>query len=239
MGKNEKAVFPLVMAILASAAFIAAYLVFTVFAVKPLWLHALAFAVPAAVFFALFVLAKKDVLREKTANILTGILTPLFIMGCAVLFIAFFFLFTLSDVTDPSCYKRALSKNGYPQSELISQFPEEIPQEAEDVSFLYRPQFLQGAGEFLLACRLPDSAVRALKDEYEGEAVWTGTEAELPSSPYDSGLLPHTVRGYADENAEILILLAEPYMQGSYNHGSLKLILFGESGRTVFYSSVW
>lgn len=240
-GKNmikKKLRFPLVMTVCAWAAFLFVFLLLDFGSVKPVWGISLLFAVPGLILTAVTVLAAKERLGEKYAELLTGVISLISIPVCVVMLFFTIMKIAVSDVTDPSCYRRMLRAGGYPRSAVLSQFPEDIPKDASDVSMLYRPQVLQGSGEYLLACVLPKETCRETGERRKKDAIDVYSLEDAEKHGISLHILPEQYRNLLTEDTEILLFERRPD-QDYANHGTIRIMLWDPCGIAVWYSTVW
>ena len=192
--------------------------------------------IPAALFAGIAVLMRCGVLPEPAGNVLTGLLILPLAAGGFLLLMFFIFQTAGTTVTDPVYYETALAKNGYPKNAYLAPFPEQIPQDAGEVSFRYFPQFLQGGSECSLSVRLTPEEQRELTEEFCKNAVWHGTADDYRRMNPLSGNVPYTPD---DPDAVLWILLWDRENALSRNHGKVCLLWTVPDGRTVWYHSVW
>lgn len=239
MEKKSKAIFPAIMTAAAFLCFLVAAMLLTEILIRPSWELLVLFLLPALILLALTVLTRKGVVAPMMGNVLTAVLSVLFLMVCSVGLIFLYFRALAQPLTDITLYEPLLKRHGYPEDALISQFPAEIPEEAKNAEFYYTPQVLQGAGEHRLSFSLSDEAAQSLMADWEQDAIWQGPLSKLSSSPLRGFGAEYRVQQYVSKDAEVWVFLAAPYHPDSWNHGKLALAARSADGRTLVYSSVW
>jgi hypothetical protein len=146
-----------------------------------------------------------------------------------------------TPVRDPARYEEILGD--YDNEKLVTHFPPHIPNDATQVTFYYSPPFLQGGSLLKLHCKLPSPQVDAVLQEYLPAAreIRSGTGDVLESS--EPGYVP-TVLFFYEEDSEIvpvpedflvLILDAEPYEPGDWNHGYIYGVAVSTERQEVIY----
>lgn len=131
-----------------------------------------------------------------------------------------------TTTTDIRYYERAYDSIDH-EEYLDGIFPEEIPEYAENVEFLYYPQFLQGGEVFELSF-ITDGESLAVWDEFLREhAEWSGPDTEW-CELNDYGRSEEGVTRY------------HLYWDGGYNHGEIGYVQITPSENLIrFYYSHW
>jgi hypothetical protein len=177
-----------------------------------------------------------------------GILVTLF--GLILALYANFGVAMIMGVTTPirdtAQYEEILE---YDDDELVSHFPPHIPGNATKVAFYYSPPFMQGGSHLQLHCKLPSPQIDAVLEEYLPAArqIQDGTGNVLESSNEQS-YIPSTSLFY-EENSEtvpmpedflVLILDAEPYESGNWNHGYIYgVAVSAERQEVIYWTERW
>ena len=231
-------VLPCVMALLSLLAALGAVFLLARGTIQPhrgLWLWLLLF-LPAVVFAGTALSVRCRVFSERAGNWITGLLILPLAAGGFFLCVLFLMQTALTEVTEPVYYERVLAVNGYPENPYLAPFPEHIPPDAEDVSFRYLPQFLQGGSEFYLSYRVSEKEQRTETEALCKNAVWRGTAEEYRREFPETFSLPHE-----PENADaVLYLLAQDREHiFAQNHGKVCLLWLVPDGTTVWYASAW
>ena len=226
---KKKALFPGIMAILALLAFVLAVWILYSATVVPAWGLWLLLLIPAAVFGGIWILSRKEILSTKAANIVTGVLVPVFLIGGIVFSLILLFRSALATVTDPAYYGKVHSL--YKNSEWTEFFPDTIPEDAENVRFSYYPQFMQGGSEFFLSYNTD-----SFPEEWKEKAVWHGTKEEYEKTEYaKNGLL---IPRWDEFSGAELWLIGETGYNGGYNHGKTAYLLTRDN-TVVYYFTEW
>lgn len=120
-------------------------------------------------------------------------------------------------VTAPERYGEIMEASRRGEREYLAHFPEQIPEDAEDVRFYHLPGFLQGVAVWELRMTLPPERVKTivsdLPEEMEelkpeqGPRLHAGPSArELPQFP----VLRATVKGGGDRHGPVHGIAADP-----------------------------
>lgn len=182
---------------------------------------------PALLLGAVALCAAKGKLGVAATIILTTVLT-------IVLFLAsVFYVFELSlrtattVTTDIAYYVRAYAKIDDIDG-VKEVFPKAIPVDADDVSFTYHPQFLQGDERFKLSYTTTDEKLKEWTTLLESRAEWVGSnQAWLTAHNWGSNDDTGAIRYQLD-------------WDGGYNHGEMCYVLINEeTGRITFYYLDW
>lgn len=161
-----------------------------------------------------------------------------------VLIVYYFYSFTfislkatINPVTNPKYYQYYVTGE-----RLKNVFPDEIPNDVENVEFFYSPIFLQGGTKYSLYYVDKDMTIDKFDQEYRDKAIWIGYKSEYTEN---KGLLPylfiHTPSYYKNED-DYLIYLVEGNCKGaSYcSHGDILLAAFNEkTNEVIFRSQQW
>lgn len=229
-------VFPCVMAILSLLAALGAVFLLARGTIRPHWGQWLLLFILAVVFAGIALSVRCRVFPERAGNRVTGLLILPLAAGGFFLCAMFLMQTALTEVTEPVCYERVLAVNGYPENSYLAPFPEHIPPEAENVSFRYFPQFLQGGSEFYLSCRVSEKEQQAETKTLCQNAVWHGTAAEYREAFPETLTLPHEPE---DADAVLYLLAQDKEHIFVQNHGKVCLLWLVPDGTTVWYASAW
>lgn len=223
--KHKHALYPITMSACALLCFVAVLLVFAN-AVQPLWGRILVLALPSLLLGVLAFFAAKGKLNASATSVWTTVLS--IILVCASLFyICLLFIWTATTkTTDVRYYSRA-----YAQIEDIrgvkEVFPKTIPADAEDITFMYWPQFLQGGEVFELSYTTTDERIAQLTAILKSEADWIGFNQQW----------------YSENNRLFDGIHATRYQlfwDGGSNHGRMCYVLVNEeTGQITFSTNAW
>ena len=223
--KNRTALFPLILGILALLCFLLAALLISS-AVQPPWGRTLLLLLPSIVLGGIAFLSRKGILGDRSTLVLTSVMTVVFLL----LSVFYFFLLAIwtatTETTDTKYYARAYERIKEEES-VRELFPAALPEDAEDVSFLYTPQFLQGGEVFQLSYRTTEDKIAEWIGRLEQAAVWIGTNEEWHRTH-------NSVFSGRDSTRYQL------YWDGGFNHGKISYVLIDQSDcRIEFFYSVW
>jgi|GEM_PF-3497477 hypothetical protein len=112
---SRKLSFPCVMTVISFVMFIIAYLVITIYTVRPYYLTGLLFAIPFLIFGIIALITGKQNKKAKWVDILTGVLIPVFLFAACLLFYSISMHAASIKITDVRYYSRALARSSYPR----------------------------------------------------------------------------------------------------------------------------
>ena len=225
MMKHKHARYPMIVSLIA---FLCFAVVFVLFAstVQPLWGRMLLLIVPALVLGVVALLAAKGKLGKSATIVWTTVLTVVLLLLSAFYMVVLSVWTATTTTTDVRYYSRAYRQID-DQDGVEDVFPVSVPADAEDVSFLYHPQFLQGGEVFELSYTATGEKLTQWKQLLAEEAEWIGTGEEWER---DNGWS-------CDEDDGVLYQLS---WDGGFNHGEICYVLINEdTGRIKFYYSHW
>ncbi len=198
------------------------------------WIIILGF-VPFIGYFVTLVLIDKG--YRKIAAILKWLLT---------IFLVFYYFFALimsvmleieNPVIDTKYYQSKVKGE-----RLLKAFPKEIPSQAEEISFIYMPGFLQGGEEYALYYIDPDFVEAEFDEKYRNQAIWIGYQKEYTlNEGLFSGAFYNTPAEYKNENDfKIYLLEGRCDNSGYCNHGDFLFAAYNEKTNEIIYrSSQW
>ncbi len=212
--KNKACLFPFCMGSLALLCFLAVMLLVSG-SVQPLWGRTMILLLPALLLCGIGLLSLRGVLNDRAALVLTSVLTVV------LLFLSVFYVFLLSvwtattETTDTKYYGRAYHAIDH-EEHAREFFPASVPEDAEDVSFLYTPQFLQGGEVFRLSYRTGEDRIAEWIERLESAAEWSGSNEEWIRS--HNGIFSGTDS-----------IRYQLYWDGGFNHGEICYILISRA----------
>jgi len=223
--KHKYALYPIVMSICALFCFILVLIVFSN-AVQPLWGRIMLLILPALFLGIVAFCAAKGKLTPSATTIWTTVLV-------VVLFLAsVFYVFILSvwtattTTTDIKYYCRAYAQINE-EDGVKEVFPKSIPADADDITFSYSPQFLQGGEVFELSYRATDEKLMEWAALLKNESDWIGSNQEW-----------HTENNWSFNGIDTMRYQLD--WDGGFNHGEMCYVLIDEEiGRITFYYSEW
>ena len=223
--KHKCAIYPLVMSICALLCFAAVALIFSG-AVQPLWGKMAILSLPALVFGGIALLAATGKMGARATGIWTTVLAIVLFLA-SVFYVVLLFVWTATTTTtDVQYYSRAYEKIRAGNC-VEAVFPESVPRDAEDISFTYYPQFLQGGEVFELSYTTTHEKLAQWTTLLEQQAQWIGSNRQW-----------HTQNDWSFDGMEAVRY--QLYWDGGFNHGELCYVLIDEaSGRITFYFTKW
>ncbi len=223
--KHKHALYPILMSICAFLCFIVVVILMAD-TVQPLWGRTMLLLLPAVILGSVGLLSLNGKLSMNKTVILTTILTIVLLLAS----IFYFFLLTIwtatTETTDIRYYSRA-----YDQIEdedgVENVFPRRIPDDAENIDFSYRPQFLQGGEVFELSYTTTEEKLTEWKTVLTREAEWIGSNKEWHEANHWGFHDEDSVRYHLD-------------WDGGYNHGEWSYVLIDEdANRITFFYEDW
>ena len=223
--KHKHALYPIIMSICAFVCFLGVVLLMAD-TVQPLWGSTMLLLLPTVILGSVGLLSLNGRLSMNKTVILTTILTIVLLLAS----IFYFFLLTIwtatTETTDIRYYSRA-----YDQIEdedgVENVFPRRIPDDAENIDFSYRPQFLQGGEVFELSYTTTEEKLTEWKTVLTREAEWIGSNKEWHEANHWGFHDEDSVRYHLD-------------WDGGYNHGEWSYVLIDEdANRITFFYEDW
>lgn len=223
MKKHPLYLFPFGMAALALLCFAAVFWLMMQ-EVQPLIWRTLVLLLPALILSFVGILSYKGKLGDGMTVGLTCLLSVV------LLFSSVFYTFMLAlqiaatETTDVRYYARALDQ--IEGEEGVDMFPEAVPENAVDVEFYYRPQYLQGGEEFELSYTASEEDIAEWAAKLTDAAEWVGSDEEWHD---DNGW-----SFYGEDSTRYHL-----YWDGGFNHGEMSYALIDDVCRVTFYYSRW
>lgn len=233
-----KITFPLVLAALGWLYTIyqgICYLRWKVHSIPPMLLF---FALLSALLTLLAWLVQKGKLRHSTSVLLFFGSLPLQLFA---LFFADMFAVTQPS-SDPAAYGYALRELNYPRNEMIAFFPEEIPNDAQDIDFWHNYPFLQGGERLSLAFTAGEEYIDAEIERLSQDALWIGTHTQaggLNNGVSFQSFEAMNEEGYTLSDAcTIYLLCSRPYKDSGdhiWNHGETAVAVINDEENRILY----
>ena len=223
--KHKHALYSIILSICAFVCFLGVVFLMAD-TVQPLWGRTMLLLLPAVILGSVGLLSLNGKLSRNKTVILTTILTIVLLLAS----IFYFFLLTIwtatTETTDIRYYSRA-----YDQIEdedgVENVFPRRIPDDAENIDFSYRPQFLQGGEVFELSYTTTEEKLAEWKKVLTREAEWIGSNKEWHEANHWGFHDEDSVRYHLD-------------WDGGYNHGEWSYVLIDEdANRITFFYEDW
>lgn len=223
--KNKHALIPVAVAALALLCFL--FVAFCMAAyVQPLWGKTAVLLLPSLILGFVGFLAFRGKLNADKTMIVTAILSVVLLVTSFFYTIYLSILSATTVTTDVKFYSRAYQQIEH-EDYLKGIFPEEIPADAEDVSFCYHPSFLQGGEVFELSYVTTGGVLSEWTEFLSGEAEWVGSNEEW-----------HRTNNWGFDGEEAVRY--QLYWDGGYNHGELAYVLIDcDENRITFYYENW
>ena len=196
---------------------------------------ALIFFAPFLVFLLFVLLYYKFFNNLKIINILDVITVML------IVFLLFYYVLAIfgcaleeveNPITDISKYSKIIKG-----SSREKVFPKEIPDNVNNVKFIYAPGILQGSTETVLYYVDNNMDVSKFDDKYKDNAIWIGNIDEYAEK---EGLLTgafSNTPAYDNNSSDYVIYLYDDYCDdsGYCNHGEFLFSAFNEKTNEVIY----
>lgn len=246
MKKSRYFVFPAVCAAVSFILFLFSFYVIYNGSVLPISVG-FVFIVPAFIFAIIAILGYSGHIPRIASNIVTGVLIPVLIVASLIAFLILIFISATTNTENPELYGRVYDMYYSEDSVYMQVFPEKIPDSADNVEFIYHPQFMQGAGKVYLRYSDADDIEKRVH-ELESEALWYGDKDSL-SEWADA---PSYIGGYdmlhdADGTEEYTIYLLnvensyEPHEDAYawWNHGTYTVVAISDNKDDIIYKWAW
>lgn len=222
--KNRYILFPLTAAGISFAIFVFAG-IFVALAVEPQYLFLLPLLLPTAIFLLIALAKHRRAIRDSTAMVATFILLLLLIPAWFFYSLYLMMIQSTKLTDDVRYYSRAFDTIDY-RDEIGRVFPEEIPEDAEDVEFTYIPGFLQGGEELRLSYKT--DSIDEWANRLSSSVEWSGSVGEYEKLTGSSMFT-------ADADDRMYLLFNE-----GYNHGKQCYATIDERmSRVSFYYCHW
>jgi hypothetical protein len=240
----KKAPFPASMTVISFALFMLVYWFLTQTTVKPFYLQGLLFAIPFICFAIISIFTSLGTLNIFNSTIITIIV----MITCSVALGSILFYLAVeaatTGTTDINQYEKVLKLTHYPKDPLIRYFPEQIPENAEEVQFCYNPAFLQGGENFALKFKTDPDSINQYIYSISAKAKWIGESNASDAEKY--GIFERTlyIFDWGDERPPsdlvIYVTYSRPYQPDDWNHGERSLIAISkERNEVLFLADQW
>ncbi len=242
--KNKKTISLLV--ILTVISFICFVLVFGFYvytSFDPDYIQGLIFAIPFGAFLGITILENKKIIGKTVANVFAVIVFILSMIAMPLNLMAIAFDEATTSVSDVSKYERVLKTVGYPDNELVRNFPNQMPESYKLINFRYNAAFMQADEELILDYQTDHDNLMELTDKFSNAAIWSGTVADPDFQ--NNGLDTLDFRWLMEKNqvpADLVIYLffSEPVNGGYTNHARFSLSAISYTNNEVlFYMEDW
>jgi len=223
--KHKYACYPIAMSICAFCCFVAVFALFSR-AVQPLWGRMMLLILPALLLGMIAFCAAKGKLGVSATIAWTTVLAVVLFLA-SVFYVSILSVWTATTTTtDIQYYSRAYAQIDK-EDGVKEVFPKSIPADADDITFTYFPQFLQGGEVFELSYTTTNEKLTEWTALLKSKSEWIGSNREWHSANNWSFNGVDTMRYQLD-------------WKGDSNHGEICYVLIDEgTKRITFYYSEW
>lgn len=234
-----RAIFPATITGMAFVCFLAVNWFLMQTSVEPVYEKGLPFAVPFLCLGAVTLLTALGYLRTAPAVGIT-ILLAFFLAAGSICYLFWLSLEAATiTTTDPGRYEKALSVLHASTRPGLEQFPEAIPQEAENAQFLYHPAMLQGGELICLQFQADSEAIEDYGRKFAKQSRWSGAPAQCESVPGD--LLQRRIQvfdgGKQNRTAgwTLYLFYGQPSRPADWNHGEVGFAAVHEEENKILF----
>lgn len=229
------------MTLISFVLFIGIYFLATVKSIEPYYFEGLLFAVPFVCFGIITFFTVTEKLKMVASSVITYILV--FVFGITMPFVFIFVAFhsATTFTTNIGQYERVLKLTDYPENPLINHFPNEIPDDAEDIVYRYNPAFLQGCEKFTLKFKTDVEATSNYTEEFSRKSKWIGKVSDSETKKNGVHLASFST-DYKDlpEDFTIYLINSDPYEPNNWNHGNFSLVAISKQrNEIIFLAEDW
>lgn len=236
MQKNEKifnfkkVIFPAIMTLVSFISFVGVYWILTYKSITPYYFKGLLFAFPTIFFGVITFLTAQGRLKIIASSVITGI--SIIALGVGFLFILMFLSFDIAttETKDIGKYERVLRLT---DDSLTQHFPNQIPNNAENVYFMHLPRFMQGGEILELRFQTDPETIQNYKHEFSEQAEWIGQNGEVPIKEYE--FLTWGKLKELPEDFTVYVFFSKPYKTNDWNHGEFRLAAINEKDNEIIF----
>lgn len=247
MKPSKQRIYAAASAVLALGALIlggVAYYLVTQRAITPFYVAGLGFFIP----FLMFLLVLIHAVRGGFTAVPYPLAAGLLVIGSAVCSLALLLAISLyastQTVTDVNRYERVLALADTRDGLMRASFPETIPADASDVSFVYWPALGQGGQFAALSYRAGEETIQAYAEAFGGAAVWVGRRNDGEAEEY--GIFSGTFSGIGVTEEELsrdyllYVMVSQPSRPDDWNHGKRNVVAIDQAhSRVIFTAENW
>ena len=208
--------FPLIMTIAAFVCFLLAYGFLIICTILPPHRGTMALLVPTAVLGLITLLGYHRILTEGAADVLTSILSILFILAAIPYTLTIGVLADLEGTKDIRYYERLYDR--LEDRPGVGNFPEEVPDSVGEILFHWNPQVLQGSERFKITFTPDAQTYEQYRDARPEKSVWYGPWKEWC--------------GYGRRDAEGTVYVF--FWDEEYNHPEISYAVLHPDGSVTF-----
>lgn len=149
----------------------------------------------------------------------------------------------VATVTDVGSYERVREHSCF-SDDLIADFPDRLPEDAEDAKLYYAPFAIgQGGQEIAVGFRTSADTIRTYAEECSKEASWIGKESDDEAARHGvfSGEFSGLYGSYAPlpQDYTVYVISGRSY-SGNWNHGEISLAAISITNNEIlFWASKW
>lgn len=228
-------------------AFLIVYWLLTQKVIHPHYYLGLLFAVPS-LFFAALAYGNKRQRQNGSHPLLTGPSVILFVVVFGLTMFITVPCMLIHDavavVTDIESYERVIKYSCFQQN-LIADFPDKLPKDAEDAKLYYSPFAIgQGGQEIAVGFRASADTIDGYLNRFSQGAGWVGTESDATATRHGVfrgtfSCIEGSVSGLS-EDFKVYVISGKPYKSGDWNHGEISLVAISEEKNEIlFWASKW
>ena len=179
-----------------------------------------------------YCLTKKRKVAKKIIEFLSIILVVMIIIWYHIVIIGTGLFYALTPRTDIKDYENIVT------GELLTVFPEKIPEDVQNVSFMDQTGFLQGGSYTTLYYIDPNLDVTEFDNKYRVNAIWIGNEKDYTENPelLTGAFLGSPAEYENEEDFTLYLFKARCDDSGYCNHGESLLVGVNPKTNEVIYS---
>ena len=226
----KKTIFQAIMTIVSFISFVGVYWILTYKSITPYYFKGLLFTVPFIFFGIITFLTAQGRLKMIASSVITGI--SIIALGVGFFFILMFLSFDIAttETKDIGKYERVLRLT---DDSLTEHFPNQIPNDAENIYFMHQPRFMQGGEILELRFQTDSEIIQNYKDEFSEQAEWIGKNEEVPIQEYE--FLTWGELKQLPEDFTVYIFSSKPYKANDWNHGEFSLAAINEKDNEIIF----
>lgn len=240
--KKNKSI-PVILTVTSFVCFVLVYGFYVYTSIDPNYIQGLVFVIPFVALLGISLLAAKNVIGKTVTNVFTIIVVVFAMVAMPLNFLYIAFDEATTFISDIAKYERVLKTVGYPENELVQNFPSQMPETYQLINFRYNGAFMQADEELILDYQTDSEGVQELTDKFSKTAIWTGTLDDEECQ--NNGLATLDFRWLMGKNvlpADLVIYLffSEPIHGGYTNHARFSLAAISQvNNEVLFYMEDW
>lgn len=135
------------------------------------------------------------------------------------------------STTDVKDYEKALGFIGYPGNPAANQFPEKIPDNAQEVQFSYHPAIGQGGEVLSLKYKVDSNTIASAMRVSSKNAKWIGA----PKSSEAKSMGVYDEFSELPSDLTIYLRYSRPYRLNDWNHGKVGLTAISPKQNEILF----